>query len=206
MLHAVNAIASDQAHPTMNLLSDVKRLMSYASSHRNHTLVFHASNMILHVQSDASFRSRRCSRSVAGGLHYLSTSNPVTINGAINTVSTLIPGIPASAAEAEYAAFFLNGQIAADERTILAGLGYPQPPTIILGDNEVGAAIAHNSLTAKKSRAFDTRYHWIQDRIAQGHFVIYWRRGCYNLADFFTKPQPVHTHIELLPFFVQSSP
>ena len=39
----------------------------------------------------------------------------------------------------------------------------------------------------------DMRFHWLQDREAQGQFRIYWRPGKNNLADYFTKPHsPAH--------------
>ena len=64
--------------------------------------------MILHIQSDASYLSCLGARSVAGGIFYLGNRNqPIHINGSIHALST---SIVASAAEAEYAALFLNGQ------------------------------------------------------------------------------------------------
>ena len=37
------------------------------------------------------------------------------------------------------------------------------------------------------------RFHWIQDRANQGHFIIYWKRGENNLADYFSKHHsPAH--------------
>ena len=50
------------------------------------------------------------------------------------------------------------------------------------------------------------RYHWIQDRVAQGHFQVVWRRGDQNLADFFTKALPVHTHQTLMRLLVHTPP
>ena len=33
----------------------------------------------------------------------------------------------------------------------------------------------------------DMCFYWIQDRVAQGHFIIYWRPGALNMADYYTK-------------------
>ena len=38
------------------------------------------------------------------------------------------------------------------------------------------------------------RYHWLRDRVRQGHFRILWISGKEILADFFTKALPVHRH------------
>jgi cytochrome b involved in lipid metabolism len=37
------------------------------------------------------------------------------------------------------------------------------------------------------------RFYWIRDRIKQGQFIIHWRAGKDNLADYFTKHHsPAH--------------
>jgi hypothetical protein len=38
------------------------------------------------------------------------------------------------------------------------------------------------------------RFYWIRDRVAQGQFNIYWRKGSKNLADNFTKHHPPAHH------------
>ena len=50
------------------------------------------------------------------------------------------------------------------------------------------------------------RYHWIRDRIQQQQFIVAWRKGADNLADFFTKPLPVHVHQSLMPLLVHTPP
>ena len=42
------------------------------------------------------------------------------------------------------------------------------------------------------------RFHWVRDRVAQKQFNVHWRPGKDNLADFFTKPLPVHKHQEIM--------
>ena len=48
------------------------------------------------------------------------------------------------------------------------------------------------------------KFHWIRDRIRQGQFLVMWRKGADNLADFFTKPLPVHRHQRLMPLLVHT--
>ena len=67
--------------------------------------------MTLHIQSDASYLSRPNARSVAGAIFYLGNKDqPAHINGAIHVLSTIIPSIVSSVAEAEYAVLFIAGQ------------------------------------------------------------------------------------------------
>ena len=54
------------------------------------------------------------------------------INGAIETLSSIIPTVVGSAGEAEYAALYLNGQNAASSRTTLRDMGYPQQETDLI--------------------------------------------------------------------------
>ena len=160
-------------------------------------------DMVLHVQSDASYLSRPNARSVAGGIFYMGQSNtPELINGSILTLSTLIPAVVASAAEAEYAALFLVGQETANLRYILADLGYPQQPTLILCDNACAVGLANNTVKQRRSKSIDMRFHWIRDRISQNQFIVTWRQGALNLADFFTKTLPVNVHKSLMHLLV----
>jgi hypothetical protein len=106
----------------------------------NHQLVYHACDMVLHIQSDASFLSRSESRSVAGGVHYLGNKDePLQVHGpllACPQQNHMLCYPTSSAAEAEYGACFMNAQQGAWLRTVLKALGYAQPATRILCDNQ----------------------------------------------------------------------
>ena len=149
--------------------------------------------------------SRARSRSVNGGVFYLGDLNrPEQSNGPILAVSSVIPVVVASAAEAELGSLFMNAQHGAEIRCILEDLGYPQPPTTILCDNSCAVGIAQKSIQQKHSKAIDMRFYWVQDRVAQNQFIVIWRAGITNLADFFTKTLPVHQFQEISPLFVTS--
>ena len=110
MLPAVNSISSEMAAPTQRLLPVVNRLLAYASTYPDNQLVFHASDMVLEVQSDASFHSRSNSRSVAGGLGYLGSGGALkSPNGAVFAHCSVLDVVVASAAEAEYGSTFTIG-------------------------------------------------------------------------------------------------
>ena len=205
MLPAVTAIASEQARPTQQVMDAADRLIAYSAAYPNNRLVFTACDMVLYIQSDASYLSRSQARSVAGGIHYLGNHNsPTHINGAVHVLSTIIPVVVASASEAEYAALFLNAQKGEWLRTVLQALGYSQPRTQILGDNNCATGIANDTVKLKRSKSIDMRFHWVRDRIRQGHFSVDWRKGEYNLADFFTKALPVREHQALMSLLVHT--
>ena len=163
--------------------------------------------MVLHIQSDASYLSRPNARSVAGAIFYLGNLNqPTHINRSVNTLSTIIPAVVASVAEAEYAALFLAGQEGVWLRHILHSLGYPQQATTILCDNKCAEGIALDTIKPKRTKSIDMRFHWIRDRIQQKQFIVTWRKGADNLADFFTNPLPVNIHQSLMPLLVHIPP
>ena len=207
MLPAVTHIASLQSHPTEHLRTRVDRLLQYCTRHRNHSIAFRACDMVLHVQTDASYLSRTDSRSVAGFIAYLGdTDKPEQPNGALHYFSNIIDVVVASAGEAEYAALFMGGQEAAGLRDVLIALDHPQPTTTILCDNRCAIGIATDTVKAKRTKSIDMRFHWIRDRVRQGMFQVLWRPGSTNLADFFTKALPVHAHRSAIPALVYSPP
>ena len=203
MLPAVNYIGSRQARPTQRVMDDAMRLMAYAAAFPNNELVFTACDMILYGQADCSFLSRPEARSVAGGIEYLGNKGqPTQINGAIHAFSSIIPVVVASVAEGEYGAGYMLATHAIGSRHVLEFFGYPQPPTLIMGDNQCAVGLANNTLKIKRSKSINMQFHWLRDRIRQGQFEYQWRKGANNLADFFTKALPVHTHLETMPFLV----
>ena len=103
----------------------------------------------------------------------------------------------ASETEAEYGAMFLNDQAAVPIRTTLIEMHHPHPPTPIQVDNSTAVGIANKSIKQKRSKAMDTRFHWIHDRILQEHFHVFWKPGPTNLGDYHSKHQPNPHHIKV---------
>ena len=204
MKTTIGKLASRQAKPTVNLWTDMITFNQYAATWPNATVTFHASDMRLKVHSDASYLSETLARSRAAGYIYLGTINEDAeeTNGAIEIVCTIIKSIVSSACEAEYAALFINGQIAECLRNTLSDFGYQQGPTPIITDNKAAEGIATRSLKQRKSKAIDMRFHWIRDRVDQNHFKIIWKKGKLNKADFFTKIHPIKHFKEMRNVYV----
>ena len=198
ILCAVNKLASRQACPTEAVLSDTMQLLQYLATHPDATTVFRPSEMQLAVHSDASYLSETQARSRAAGLFVLTYRNKLghadANNGPIDCMSSMIKSVVSSAFEAEYAAMFMNGQNAEPIRNTLEDLGYPQGATPIISDNECAVGIANRTVKQKRSKATDMKYHWIRDRIDQGHFVVSWAPGPTNLAEYVTKNHPASHH------------
>jgi hypothetical protein len=103
--------------------------------------------------------------------------------------------VVASATEAELAALYYNAREACTVRTILTEMVHPQPPTPIQTDNEVAVGLAHNTVKQRRYKAIDMHFYCIRDLIQQGHFLVYWRPGRENYADYSSKHHPTKRHI-----------
>ena len=203
MLVALGTIAEQQSKATVKTMEAVTNLLNYAATHPDAVIQYNKSDMTLHVDSDASYMSMPEARSRAGGFFYLSTTSkpanlaPVSqppLNGAVHVLCCRIRNVMASAAEAEVGALYENGQEVAAMRNTLLDMGFKQPPTAIKTDNSTAVGIVNNTMKQRKSRAIDMRFYWLRDRIAQNQFIIYWKPGKENYADYFTKHHPIAHH------------
>mmetsp|Transcript_36381 Transcript_36381/g.51432 ORF Transcript_36381/g.51432 Transcript_36381/m.51432 type:complete len:150 (-) Transcript_36381:17-466(-) len=145
----------------------ITQLLNYLATHPNAVVQYHASDMILHADSDASYLSCPKGRSRAAGYFYLSNkpkdpdkaptpgAPPPQNNGPISVYSNILREVLSSAAEAELAALFHNGKEACPMRISLEEMGHPQPPTPIATDNTTVAGIANDDVKQKRSKAID---------------------------------------------------
>ena len=192
-----------QSKPTRAVLQAAERLLQYAASHPAASITYYASDMRLIVHSDASYLSESASRSRVGGFFYLGHYHDDTIiNGGVMCTTSILDVVVSAAAEAEYGAAYTNGKTAEGLRITLHDLGFPQPATLLVMDNQCSTGIANDLVTQRKSKAMDMRFHWIRDRIRQQHFLAEWRDGKVNLADYFTKDHSTHHFVRMRPFFV----
>ena len=102
--------------------------------------------------------------------------------------------IVASATKEEYGTIFINAQTAVPIRTTLYEMGWPQGPTAIQVDNPTSVGIATKEFCQKKSKSMDMRFYWINGRIEQGQFRVFWRPGPENLGDYHSKHNPPEHH------------
>ena len=160
MLYPISKLGSLQSTPTQAVQAAVDRFLQYAATYPDATTVIHPSDMVLRADSDASYLTESGSRSRAAGFWYLSqTPDDSPINAAVDIVSTIIPTVVASAAEAEYVTLFINGQKGEPLRNTLYDLGYPQGPTPLQTDNECASGIANGTIQQRRSKAILMRYH-----------------------------------------------
>jgi Reverse transcriptase (RNA-dependent DNA polymerase) len=200
MLPAIGTLASQQSNGTQATLQNVRQLLDYCATHPDATIPYSASDMVLNVESDASYLSERKARSRAAGFFHLGKKakpgdkKPPEFNGPVHILSQIMREVLSSAAEAEMAALFYNCKEACTIRTTLEEMGYPQPATPVVTDNSTAAGIANATVKQRRSKAIDMRYYWVRDRTRQKQFQIVWRKGKYNRADYISKHHPASHH------------
>jgi hypothetical protein len=137
VLMLLNDIATEQTKATEKTQAAINQLLYYLVTHPDATVRYHASDMILHIHSNASYLSvsNACSR--LGGLFFCGDKSPHEDkrNVSILNVASIIKNVVASAAESEVGACFQNAQSGAPLRVTLAELGHIHPPAPLRTDN-----------------------------------------------------------------------
>ena len=199
LLTAIGELATEQSAGTQTTMEKLTQLLNYCATNPDATVRFTASDMILAIESDASYLSVAKARSRAAGYFYLTSkptkpSDAYKPNGAVHVLCHIMREVLSSAAEAELGALFHNGKEACPLRIALEEMGHPQAATPMATDNNTASGIATDTVKQKRSKAVDMRFYWIRDRVRQGQFQVYWSKGQTNRADYFSKHHPASHH------------
>jgi hypothetical protein len=203
MLVALNELGTAQAHETEATARATIKLLNYAATYPDAKIRFTASAMVYRLHADASYLTAPKARSRVGGYHYLSddTEDPPD-NAPIHADVHILRNVMASVAEAEVGGLFHNAQTGCPIRQTLIELGHPQPATPIQTDNECAEGIMNGTVKQRRSKAIDMRFYWLQDRIQQGQFRVYWSPGSTNKGDYLSKHHAPAHHRRMRPEYL----
>jgi hypothetical protein len=87
----LNDIATEQTKATEKTQAEADQLLDYLATHPDATIRYHASDMILHIHSDASYLSVSHARIRLGGLFYCGDTPPPTLTDSMDLSSTQLP-------------------------------------------------------------------------------------------------------------------
>ena len=206
ILPALSEISTLQAHPTQNTKKKANMLLDYLATNPKAKIRYKASDMILHVDSDAAYLVAPNAKSRIAGYYYLSdlpSKKHNKLNGAILVECKYLKHVVASAAEAETGGLFINCQNAIYLRRLLHILGHEQGKTPIKTDNSTAASFVKEMIKQKRSKSWDMRYHWIRDQQKQQNINVYWDKGSNNNADYFTKHHAPSHHKKMRNIYLQ---
>jgi hypothetical protein len=113
LITPINVLASEQSRATAVTADKVIKLLNYCNTHPEKKIGYHASDMILHIHSDAYYLSEKEAKIRAGGFFYMGSSTNTDkklTNGAILIISKVFKHVMSSAAEAEIGAVFINAK------------------------------------------------------------------------------------------------
>jgi hypothetical protein len=101
VLMPLNDIATEQTKATEKTKATTNQMLDYLATHPVATIRYHASDMVLHINSDASYISVSNARSRLEGLFFSGQQIPRanTLNGSILNIAAVIKNVVASAAE-----------------------------------------------------------------------------------------------------------
>ena len=201
LLVALNEVAAHQAAPTQYIKNKCKRILDYVATFPNVKIRYNASDMILHVDSDAAYLVQDGARSRIAG-HYILSSllSPApqipkkAPNAPILIECKTLRHVVASAAEAETGGLFHNAQTILHLRVLLEAIGHHQSPTPLKTDNSTASAFVNKSLRQRKSKSWDMKFHWLRDKELQKLIRVFWDKGINNDADYFTKHHSTTHH------------
>jgi hypothetical protein len=75
-LMPLNDISTEQTKATEKTQAATNQMLDYLATHLDATIRYHASDMVLHIHSDASYLSVSNARSRLGGLFFLGNKSP----------------------------------------------------------------------------------------------------------------------------------
>jgi hypothetical protein len=204
----INVLASEQSNATEITADKIIKLLNYCNTHSETKIRYHASDMILHMHSDASYLSENEAKSRAGGFFYMGNTNKndkKLTDRAMLIVSKFLKHVMSSEAEAEIGAGFIDAKEGAVLRTTLEESGHPQPPKPMETDNTTATGYSNGTIKQKRTKAMDMRFYWIKDRVKQGQFKGYWGPGFQNLADYFTKHHSPAQHARMRDVYIHAN-
>jgi hypothetical protein len=167
----INDMYMEHTKATEKTQAATNQMLDYLATHPDATIRYHASDMILHIHSDASYLSISNTWNRHRGLFFLGNRSreQETLNGSILNVAAVIKNLVAEAAESQVGACFHNAQSGSPLRVTLTELGHAQPPTPLRPDNSTVYGIVNETIKQKRSKSMDMRYHWLTDRFRQKH-------------------------------------
>jgi hypothetical protein len=198
VLMPLNDIATEQTKATEKAQAATNQLLDYLTTHPYANIIYHISDMILHIHSDVSYVSVSNAHSRLGCLFFCGNKPPkeYTLNGSIINAASVIKNMVASAAESEVGTCFQNAQSVAPLRITLNEFGHTQPATPLGTTNSTAFGILNETIK-KRSKAMDMCYHWLTDRVLQKQFDVYWQPGREHLGDYHTKHHPAQYHKDM---------
>ena len=168
ILSYLNTTSEQQANPNQNTKAEITHFLDCTATNPTAIVQYKASDMILYIDSDASYLSKPRARSCNKGNEYIGSlrANPKKApnlppleNGSIHIECRILKHVVASVAKEEVGRIFHNGETAVPLSINLNEISFPQPPTPIKTDITDTEYIFPATVRKKGSRKMDIRFY-----------------------------------------------
>jgi len=194
---AIKSLAQQMARPTKSSMEDLKRLGRYLKGRPSMALRFSQQDMpkYLRVSVDSDFAGDRSTRKSTTGMVQRFG------NHTIKTTSNLQSSVGLNVSECEFYALVHGAAHGLGMQAFLRDIGI-DIPLVVESDSTSAKSFASRKGLGKQ-RHVQTRYLWIQDRVAAKSFEI--RKVCthWNVSDVLTKTVTrslLDKHLEMMGF------
>ena len=156
-------------------------LLNYLATNQDAKVRFHAYNMVMNINSNASYLSETNSRSRSCGHFFMGwmpkNDELIQLNGAFCMNMTISRFVVESVAEAKLGTLFHNFQDGIIFRQTLEDLGHTQPQTPVHCNNATAVRIANNTVKRQRFGSMEMRFFWVGNKEAPNIYEICWHPG-----------------------------
>ena len=175
------------------------QLLDYLTTHTDTDIWYHAIDMILDFDTDASYLSELGGKSRAADYYCMTDKGQKYFNNAsIGLLSTIIKHVMSSASEAETGSFYYICKRAILYIVTLQEMRHLQSePTAVTTNKNTAHGLTMGTMTSKASKSNDMRFQWLKCRKAQRMFAFLWAQGPKKCAYYPSKHHhcPYHLHV-----------
>ena len=197
----IGFLARSMSNPTLRHYDYALQVIDYLKTYKDLVMTYQApsgaasltidmfvqsasTNLGLHGYSDASFADGEDCKSTSGYLFKLA-------GGTICHKSVKQKLVTTSTTEAEYVAMTFAAKEATWLHRLLHQLGYKSDDTYpikLYGDNEPSIKLLHSDGHHERTKHVDIYYHYVKERVRDGHLKVEHVRTTAMAADGLTKP------------------
>ncbi len=155
VLMALSSIAVEQTKAMEQTVSHCRQLLDYLSGHSDAKIRFHASDIILNINLDASYLSKTNTPSHRCGHYFMgwmpTDGSLICLNRAFHFSTPILKFVIASATKAKLGVLYHNCQTGILFWLTLTNMSHPQPKTPVHCNNATAVGIAINTIKRQRS-------------------------------------------------------
>ena len=190
---AVNYVCQKMHQPTISDFQLLKRILRYLKGTINMGLTLQSDiDSTLRAYCDSDWAGFNTTRRSTGGFSTFLGANIISWSAQKQD------SVPRSSTEAEYRLLSDTAAELSWIDAVLAEMGLRHiRPAEVYCDNLSAVHLTANPVLHKRTKHFETHYHYARERVAKGSLVVKHIPATQQIADIFTKSLPIHSFKDL---------